>query len=480
MSAGTLSGMVAAPQVVPRALLGARDGRDETDVLSGNVEQLCQTFQAVCASAVDPLEIAAALEFDGMSDQTALGTYGAADVFTLAETMFEHTVRAPVEPEPVADPWRVSRLHTVLHGLLYGLPAVCFPAAAALLSGPGARTMLVVSLLASWATGQGLAHLGYLRLGRTGRDAARRVMRAGLVVSLAISALVLATAALVVPVRLGALAFAAGQAAYMLGASVLLVLGMERRLLLVLAPAVLGSAAYLLLGHPAWLTYPVWAALAVSPLLAVGLALVCCWRAEPLPGALFPAADLRAALPSVLFGLLAAALLGFPFLAGIRLSPTALLGALPVSLSMGAAEWSLYSYRRRTQALLHECGDLVSFARGTRRVLLSVTARYLVMAALLIALVVALAAATHLVRPQWSDVPGLASYWALGGAMFVGLLLQTMREWTAPLLCCLLALLALLLTWRFAAAQLAVNAALLLTLTVYSAVVLDKAGRHAY
>jgi hypothetical protein len=35
------------------------------------LERLAERFRAVCESAVDPLEVASALEFDGVSDRAA-------------------------------------------------------------------------------------------------------------------------------------------------------------------------------------------------------------------------------------------------------------------------------------------------------------------------------------------------------------------------------------------------------------------------
>ena len=45
------------------------------------LEQLCEQFVEVCESAVDPLEITSALEFDGLSDRLARKRYGASDAF---------------------------------------------------------------------------------------------------------------------------------------------------------------------------------------------------------------------------------------------------------------------------------------------------------------------------------------------------------------------------------------------------------------
>src|SRR5580704_6964753 len=156
----------------------------------GDIGRLCEQFAAVCESAVDALEISSALEFEGWSDQAARKRYGVPDVFALAEEMYRQVPRRPAEPEPPSDPWQASSLRPVLHGLLYGLPTVCFPAAAGLLTGPDVLSVLIVGL-------------------------------AGL-------ALALAGAVLALPVHLLAVIFGAGLGAYMLGASVLMVLGAER------------------------------------------------------------------------------------------------------------------------------------------------------------------------------------------------------------------------------------------------------------
>src|SRR5580658_9516541 len=126
------------------------------------VAALCEQVAAVCASAVDPLEIASALEFEGLGDQTAKRRYGYPDVFALAQDMYFRVKRQPAEPDVPADPWEDNgKLRPLLHGLLYALPGVCFPAAVGLLIGPGVEIALIVALLAAWSMGQGLAYLGY-------------------------------------------------------------------------------------------------------------------------------------------------------------------------------------------------------------------------------------------------------------------------------------------------------------------------------
>jgi hypothetical protein len=464
-----------------------------------DVDELCEQFADVCQSAVDPMEIASALEFDGLNDQAVWQRYGVPDVFALAEEMYRRVPRRPAEPAPPADPWRASKLSPVLHGLLYGLPTVCFPAAAGLLTGADVLAVLIVALLTSWALSQALAHLGYLRLGRDYREAARLLL-AGLTVAFAAVALAMAVTGLMARERAPALIFGLGLGGYMLGATVLMVLGAERLLLCVLAPGVVGSAVFLLLGRPARLEHLTWAALAATPLLALGLAAARAGRAAgyrrprfrrdrralpaPAKGRLFVPSELRDALPSAGFGLVAAGLLVFPVAAGLpgdrEANTAAVLASLPLALSMGAAEWSLIWYRRRTQRLLRGTRSLPAFATRARLVLLAALVQYQAAATLMTAAVVAVASATRLVHPHWALLPEIAAYLALGGAMFLALLLQAFGSRTFPLIACVLAL-AFEIAWRHLGVlgQIAACTELLLVLAGYAALKLGRAVRHA-
>ena len=68
------------------------------------VAALCEEYGEVCESAVDPLEIASALEFEGMGDQTVRERYGYSDVFTLAEQMYVRVPRRPADRRPRRGP----------------------------------------------------------------------------------------------------------------------------------------------------------------------------------------------------------------------------------------------------------------------------------------------------------------------------------------------------------------------------------------
>lgn len=461
------------------------------------VAALCEEFGEVCESAVDPLEIASALEFEGLSDLAVRERYGYPHVFALASEMYVQVPRQPAEPPPPEDPWHVGRFQPALHGLLYGLPAVCFPAAAVLLGGPGAHVILIVALLASWSASQSLASLGYQRLGRTGdRGQAQRLLRAGLLAGLVLVTGILAGAMLMLHARPPVALFGAGEAAYMLGACVLLVLGAERWLLLILLPGVLGSSLFLALGGPRDLDHASWAALAATAALAVVVALLATRRSRAQPGGshgqqgarprLVSGTELRNALPAAAFGLLAAGLLAFPVVSGVHgrggINVGALLATLPLSLSMGAAEWSLLRYRRRVRDVLRSTRDLRTFGRQARLALMTALGTYLAAAIALTAAATWIAFTTGLVRPGAPLLyPELVVYLALGSAMFIALALQALGVRAVPVAACAAAL-AFELTWHELGliVQLAASVGLLVVLGGYALGVLATAIRHAF
>ena len=308
--------------------------------------------------------------------------------------------------------------------MLFGLPAASYAVATPLLSGGAALTVVLVSMIASWTLAQALAYLGYARLSGLDRGGAAQVLRAGLPAGTAVLGVAVALAALLAPVGAAVLAFAAAQGVYLLAATVLLVLKAQRWVFVALAPGALASWPTSWPGGPRR-----WTA-------CCGCRSWCrpCWPAGPPSsspadrGAAHPEPR-RAArrAPQAQFGLAAAGLLAFPvavvgFGAGPAVSAAAVL-TLPLSLSMGAAEWSLYRYRRDVQALLDRCRTVAEFGPGARRrACIAAVLRYLAVAAVLIAATVAV-----LPGPVSADAAVLcASYLALGAALFVALLLQAL------------------------------------------------------
>ena len=448
------------------------------------VAALCEKFRAVCESAVDPLEVASALEFDGFSDNSVRSEYGVKDVFALARAMYHRVPRQPGDPEPAPDPWQMSRFRPLLHGLLYALPAVCFPAAAGLLGGPGVLPTLVTALLIAWGLSQGLACIGYLRrAGSADEGQVRRVLRAGLAAGLVLVALAMVACWLILQPDTAVLLFGVGEGVYMLGACVLMVVGAERWLPVALVPGVVGSGVFLYLGRPAHLEHMAWAALAATPLLAFVMALACSRWKGPRTGPLLLAPELRATVPAIAFGVVAGGLLTFPIVAGPQghggLNTGALLAALPLSLSMGAAEWSLLWYRRHTRRLLATISEFREFRLRARLSLLAALLQYMCGTAALIAAGAAVAAATGFAHPDRTDLPMMTAYLMLGSAMFLALLLQTMRIRAVPLLLASAALAAelVLRDWGMIV-QVVTPAVLLIVMGYFALTSLGEARRH--
>jgi hypothetical protein len=447
----------------------------------GVLAELAERFRAVCESAVDPLEVASALEFDGVSDRVARVGYEVADVFALARLLYARVLRKPAEPA-ADDPWQASR--PLLHGVLYALPAAFFPAAGGLLIGPGVLPALVVALLSGWGLSQGLAAVGYLRLGTSGLGQARRVLRAGLAGCVVAVAVVMTVTAFVVHARPLVLAFGAGEGVYILGACVLLVTGAERWLPAALAPGVTAAVVFLAEGRPPVLEHQTWAALAATPLLACVIAVVCTTGAGPRLGRLLKRAELLAALPAIALGLLAAGLLSFPVAAGASGhgggNVGALIASVPLALSMGLAEWILLWYRRATRRLLGLTDDPRWFRRHAGLLLLAALARYLSGTIVLISVAIDVAVLSGQVEVGSAMLLSALGYLLLGMAMFLVLMLQLVGVRLVPLAALAAALGAeLALRGDGLVVQVAAPAALLVAVALYALARLGQAVLHA-
>jgi hypothetical protein len=246
---------------------------------------------------------------------------------------------------------------------------------------------------------------------------------------------------------------------------------------------VLYSAAFLALGRPPSLAHVAWAMLAATPLLALALAAIVTYPGGPPAGRLTQASEWPGALLAAGFGLAAAGLLSFPVLAADGhggAATGALLAALPLSLSMGAAEWSLLWYRRHTRRLLRTADGITPFRARARLALLAALLSYVATAAALTAATVAVAAATSLAHPRLAYLPELAAYLTLGAAMFLALAMQAFGVRVFPFAACAAAL-AFEIACRGSGQIVPVvtAAGLLAVLGAYAAVVLSSAVRHA-
>jgi len=382
----------------------------------------------LCAEAVDELEIVAALEAAGFTDDHARER-GHGDVFTLARTMLGESVRRPAAVPPPPAPWRPEPLRHLLRGALFGLPGVCYATAAPVLGRAPAGYLLVLSLLLAWPAAQVVAYLGYVRT-----DGARAAaLRTGGVVAAGCIVPPVIAAGLLLHAGFGAIALAAGQCGYLLAATVVLVCAAEVRLLAALAPGVLAGVACLLFAHG---SVPWWGAGAWGVSLAAVFVLAfTLTRFRTSSGVYW--AELRAAVPQAGFGLAAGALLTFepvcallgrPAIADVRAAGTATtVAVLALSLSMGAAEWLVVGYRARAAGRLRRARELRGprgFGWRARLGLLGAVGRYVFVLAALIAGIswAAVFSGGHRV---FEAAPVLAGHLLLGTAFFVALILQS-------------------------------------------------------
>ncbi|GAA1023162.1 hypothetical protein Aple_051990 [Acrocarpospora pleiomorpha] len=361
-------------------------------------EPVDDQVRELCANAVDPLEIAAGLEFGGLTDEAA-ARHGHPDVFAYAEELYRSVPRKPVEPTAdVPMPWDGSPGRHAVRGILFGLPGLCYVTAAQAVT--GSTVVLVVSLLLAWAYGQGAAYLAYVAIGHgeAGLAVARRALRLGLAVLVP----VIAGVGVLTSASVAGIVLAVGQAAYLLAAGVILIADGELVLLAVLVPGCVVSAVHLASGWPA--PWVVWAAGALSVAEAVVLAEV----VSRTPAKAVTRGRLLGAVPPALFGALCGGLLA--------VGTNGAAAMVPLSLSMGAAEWAVFRFRRGGHLLLGRTATALRFARAVRAELFGALGRYLAVLLVLTALAWALARPEPLL---------LAVNLALGGAVLVALILQS-------------------------------------------------------
>ncbi|WP_327404652.1 hypothetical protein OG194_34305 [Streptomyces sp. NBC_01288] len=396
------------------------------------IDELADRLDEFVAAAVHPDEIAALLESDGMSDDQIRERYGVKNSFALAEELYERVTRRFPEPDgPVHDPWQVGLLGCLLRGVVFALPGFGYVLGAPLLAGhpesfglPAGTLPLLSGALVGWTWNQGLAHRAYSWLGLGDKPAARHSLLTGAPLGALLGAgIALAVAGTAHPV---AVAFAAGQSCYLGAATVLLVMGRERALLATLLPMTAVAVVAMVQPIPDALRLTL---LLGSLLAVVTLALL---EVQPDRDAFKGRGELRdqppparrqkttmaprltASLPYALFGLGSGALVLYAALSGSAVA------AVPLTLSMGPAEWLLYRFRSDSLTGLRNTRTPKAFWRTTGQTLTLCLTAYLAALSLL----------TLLATTLWPNTPSLdgvslAALLLLGMVLWTGLLLQS-------------------------------------------------------
>lgn len=282
---------------------------------SRDIDDLIDPMGTGVFRAVEPLQVAAMLESQGLNDKTARELYDHTSVFSLAETAYSH-MRSKDAPPPRSSTLlkRARPVAQILHGLLYAMPAALLPAASGLVGTQWLMPGLVLTTGLGWVIGGAATHLAYSLIGHGHVRSAGRVLRTGLllgVLGVAMLAGVL-TGLRDGPVEL--IVLCVMQVTFQVSSGILLFYRCEGWLGLIMMPAVMAGVAYIVIGDSVigLLTLCVGFA-CIMACLAGALRLTLTRgpdgaAADP-PLRLFARANLRAVLPWVLYSTLSAVFL---------------------------------------------------------------------------------------------------------------------------------------------------------------------------
>ncbi len=381
---------------------------------------------------VDSLHVAAALEADGVTDQSALDVYGQPDVFALADELYEILDRPAV---PASSPrtgralWWKNALRDCSHGLLYLLPSALLPVALVYVGHRPLAVTLVAASAFGWVWAAGIAGLAYRLLG-CGRPAyAARVLRWAALVSPALGGLI----GLVVMASAGGgprlAVVAAGLLAYQTASTIALIYQAELRLFATMAPGVCVGVANLVVGVPSAAV----TAYVGAGSLALSLGVMTWQTTRPMNVAGWPPAApvetslLRAVGPELrqLLGVLFYAALSAAFLLHVDAkylsSPTGLaIAAAPVIVGMGFVEWRVHRFHDRASALLHRVSYPWEFRVVVwRRLAIELLGVLFTIGALAVALMIVLRSSGQLTD---ASVALISAHVAVAGAYFLAFL----------------------------------------------------------
>jgi hypothetical protein len=366
----------------PTSTAGAnRRSTDPVDVLGRKMDE-------ICVAAVSPLEIAAALEMDGINDRSALEVYGHNDIFALADALYARVpFRQKSQPVPIQP--KLS-LVDVTRGLLYALPGLMIAGFGLTNADSSFETTLTVTAglvfgaIFSWAWSQGMARLGYIKRGQSAPKQAGRTLMLGLgigtVLVSVLTSLMQAGLGLfdgIMPV------IAVAQTLYSLAAVILFTL--ERPF--VLFYFAIPGLAIAFMRWDGVIDLQQTLILAAFWLLSLivytfVIAIRFGHNAKEVKVPLFTVPEVLGSIPFVLQGAFSALLLAFNTLMslyGVQVGefPPSSHAIIPLVLTMGFAELELGRYRGNMNHILHVNSDLEQFRIAAQRVFADSLGRYL-------------------------------------------------------------------------------------------------------
>jgi hypothetical protein len=334
------------------------------------IDSISRRLDFVCTTATDPLQIAAALESDGVNDRIAREEYGFSDVFDLAEELYRRVPLRPPDYLPrLSEPFARTALR-LSWGLMIVPAGLILPALAGTF---GARTVaigVIVALGAAWLWGLlALPRDAWLVSQGRADEAGTKLWVSGGVATIASTIVAAALTAIIG----GPLEWIVAQ----LGLSLLLIFGLvliartkEAWLWLALVPiGLVGALGFVVNGIPTWVGL-------AGSVVSVALILIATWRilsedtadrAEPgavsATGLEWPALVAFGALSFALVALLPGRAWGQ---ANVRIGLTSACALLPVVVSAGVLGWGIGRFRRWSVRLLSGVRSPGAFVRRAR------------------------------------------------------------------------------------------------------------------
>jgi hypothetical protein len=319
-----------------------------------------------CASAVDPLEIAVALEVAGISHAVATERYNRADVFSLAGTLWSRIPLRPAPTSPVTLP-RSGDRRDLARGLLYAVPAVMLLALTSAFDLSLARWVLPLAISWGWGLGQVTAFVGY-RLQQREDSRHEAAMMARVVGAAALSTCLVSTiAALSLGGGATAVAAATALVTYMVASAILLVRAEERWLAGLLLPGALASLIALAVSNGSIVPRAVAVVVIGGSFLAVVCRALRHARLRSGGRPMFARRDILVASGHLLHGLLCGLSLSIVVIQVGHASPESgfarMLLPVPLLATLGVMEWQLRTYRSRVANLTYSLESAARFPR---------------------------------------------------------------------------------------------------------------------
>lgn len=407
---------------------------------SGNADELIAwvlndaRLSKLCATAVDPMEVAARLETFGLSARVVRSKFGFPEVFTAAQVVFDAIPFEDQLPD-VRQEARMGRPFDLLRGALYAIPAVFFSLVIITFRLSTHWWLLPAGLTVSWGTTQAFTVLGWSLRDRDDHRS-DALLATSVIVATALACLLAAVvlaaslggtlACVVVTVSLGA---------YIAASSVLVFHEAEQLLLICLVPALLGSSLALgvISTHVA-----IWFIVASGALVvaaAVGSTSTQHWQAPRFSVSTWKRSGKFLAY-GLGCGLMTSAVIGFAT-RGTQASGSVEIAAGPLLVTLGLMEWQIRSLRCRIQQALQTSPDVVRFGHRSRNAVARSITTYV--STLLATSVVALLIAwlRHLANPTLLittiDIIGVCFFLALI-LIGAGLVNRVLVAWSAALI----------------------------------------------